>query len=259
MEEIELLQSILPDPQVIKIDEYDSNLLHITLSSSHNDSVRSLIDIRLDTLQVTVISPRLSDGVITAITSELNTLLQEGGLMSIGMEMQNIIDQATEHIPAAKHPSTPLNTPPLTEEVAESGYVPPTYIEERCYLKTEPYVVQKSKFYAHTANVDTEQDALAFIKWLVTNFKDVADSTHNISAWRTGDGESYDEDGEKAAGHKLLFLLQKMGIENRVVVVTRHFGGRLLGPSRFKRINETAQQALEMARVQDPLYRCTHK
>lgn len=54
-----------------------------------------------------------------------------------------------------------------------------------------------------------------------------------------------DDDGEDAAGGRLAHVLELMGAVNMVVVVSRWFGGVLLGPVRFKLINDTARQLIE--------------
>lgn len=54
-----------------------------------------------------------------------------------------------------------------------------------------------------------------------------------------------DDDGEAAAGGRLLHLLQVADARNVCVVVSRWYGGILLGPSRFGLINNTARQLLE--------------
>uniref|UniRef100_I2CS51 Impact-like protein n=1 Tax=Nannochloropsis gaditana (strain CCMP526) TaxID=1093141 RepID=I2CS51_NANGC len=58
-----------------------------------------------------------------------------------------------------------------------------------------------------------------------------------------------DDDGENAAGGKLAELLAVMGVNNVIVVVSRWWGGLLLGPSRFRVINNTARQLLEQCGV----------
>lgn len=60
--------------------------------------------------------------------------------------------------------------------------------------------------------------------------------------WFTQD---YDDDGESAAGGRLLKLLALVGAENVAVVVSRWFGGVLLGPARFTHINNAARQLLD--------------
>jgi Uncharacterized protein family UPF0029 len=57
--------------------------------------------------------------------------------------------------------------------------------------------------------------------------------------------QDYDDDGETAAGSRLLKLLTIVGAENVVVVVSRWFGGVLLGPSRFTHINNAARAILD--------------
>ena len=55
--------------------------------------------------------------------------------------------------------------------------------------------------------------------------------------------QDYDDDGESAAGGRLLHLLQLMDVWNVVVVVTRWYGGVHLGPDRFRLINAAAREA----------------
>merc|ERR1719270_365785 len=56
-----------------------------------------------------------------------------------------------------------------------------------------------------------------------------------------------DDDGEDAAGGRMLHLLQLLDVKNVVVVVSRWYGGIHLGPDRFKHINNAARQVLELA------------
>ena len=54
-----------------------------------------------------------------------------------------------------------------------------------------------------------------------------------------------DDDGETAAGGRLLHLLQMVDARNVVVVVSRWYGGVLLGPARFTHINNAARELLD--------------
>ncbi|KAI4261877.1 MAG: hypothetical protein L6R35_007397, partial [Caloplaca aegaea] len=77
-------------------------------------------------------------------------------------------------------------------------------------------------------------------------------ATHNISAYRirtSADGNTVvyqdcDDDGETAAGARLLKLLQIMDVGNVLVVVSRWYGGVKLGRARFGIINAVAREAL---------------
>ena len=78
----------------------------------------------------------------------------------------------------------------------------------------------------------------------------MASAAHNISAYRFTDSkgilrQDYDEDGETAAGGRLLKLLQLAVVKNVFVNVARYFGGTKLGPVRFKHINNAARSTME--------------
>ena len=66
--------------------------------------------------------------------------------------------------------------------------------------------------------------------------------TLNTLCCRTQD---YDDDGEDAAGSRLLHLLQILNVKDTIVVVTRWYGGVKLGPARFTHINNAARVLLE--------------
>ncbi|KAJ1470136.1 ribosomal protein S5 domain 2-type protein [Baffinella frigidus] len=77
----------------------------------------------------------------------------------------------------------------------------------------------------------------------------IARASHNILAFRltTPSGNllsDCDDDGESAAGGRLLHLLNIVGAANVCVVVSRWYGGIHLGPDRFKHINSVARQLL---------------
>ena len=89
---------------------------------------------------------------------------------------------------------------------------------------------KKSLFIGHVMRCDTEEEAQAFIKSIK---KEYADATHNVSAYlMQGDIIArYSDDGEPqgTAGMPVLDVIRKSGVRNICVVVTRYFGGTLLG------------------------------
>jgi hypothetical protein len=112
----------------------------------------------------------------------------------------------------------------------------------------EPLVDRKSTFQAHLAPVFSAEEVQEVVAALMENTK-IARATHNILAFRvtTPSGNvlsDCDDDGESAAGGRLLHLLSIVGAENVCVVVSRWYGGIHLGPDRFKHINAVARQML---------------
>ena len=108
---------------------------------------------------------------------------------------------------------------------------------------------KKSTFQAHVASVSSLIDVKAALE-TIKSIPRVMRATHNIFAYRftlnTTGGviADNDDDGEDAAGGKLAELLSNIKAENVLVVVSRWFGGILLGPSRFGIINNCARTLL---------------
>ena len=74
----------------------------------------------------------------------------------------------------------------------------------------------------------------------------VAKATHNIYAYRistdSGIIEHYEDDGEWSAGTNILKVLKEKNITNKLVVVSRWYGGQHTGPARFKCVEDTARE-----------------
>lgn len=86
--------------------------------------------------------------------------------------------------------------------------------------------IKKSRFMAIAAPVDDEEAAKAF----VASHTDPA-ANHNCWAWRIGQGYRFNDDGEPSgtAGKPILQAIDGQGLDRVIVVVTRWFGGVLLG------------------------------
>eukprot|EP01095_Lingulamoeba_sp_RSL-Kostka_P009632 TRINITY_DN3344_c0_g1_i2.p1 TRINITY_DN3344_c0_g1~~TRINITY_DN3344_c0_g1_i2.p1 ORF type:complete len:124 (-),score=16.83 TRINITY_DN3344_c0_g1_i2:40-411(-) len=117
---------------------------------------------------------------------------------------------------------------------------------------SETIIVKKSKFYGHCCKIETVEDTILALDALKNSKKRIFNATHNIVAYRLRDKltneihEFRDDDGESGAGDKMLFLLQQMNEMDIWVCVTREYGGILLGPSRFKYINLSCKNVIEL-------------
>ncbi len=90
---------------------------------------------------------------------------------------------------------------------------------------------KKSRFIANTLPITSQEEALAFIEKIK---KQYWDARHNCYAYVLGDRheiQRFSDDGEPGgtAGKPMLDVLLGENIHNMVVVVTRYFGGTLLG------------------------------
>jgi hypothetical protein len=112
----------------------------------------------------------------------------------------------------------------------------------------------KSVFVARSAQVASPEEAKQYLQQLLDSDKKIRSATHNITAWRIKgkDGITFqdcDDDGETAAGGRVLHLMQLMDLWNVMVVVTRWYGGHQLGPKRFSIINSVARDAFVKAGI----------
>ncbi|KAI9822672.1 MAG: eIF2 kinase Gcn2p negative regulator [Pycnora praestabilis] len=124
--------------------------------------------------------------------------------------------------------------------------------EQPSWTLSEVISEKKSVFIARCANVTSLNQARSFLTHLLTTDKKVAKATHNITAWRIrGDHDvtfqDCDDDGETAAGGRVLHLMQLMDVWGVMVVVTRWYGGVHLGPDRFRIISSVARDAFVRA------------
>lgn len=109
-------------------------------------------------------------------------------------------------------------------------------------------VEKKSRFIASVCSVNTPEEAQAFIDQIKKKYWD---AKHNCSAYVIGKDGQYtrcNDDGEPAqtAGLPMLEVLLHSEVRNIVVVVTRYFGGTLLGTGGLIRAyGQTVKQALE--------------
>ena len=106
-------------------------------------------------------------------------------------------------------------------------------------------VEKKSRFIATVRPIETEEEAVAFVNEMKKKYWD---ARHNCSAFVIGSRQEVtrcSDDGEPAqtAGRPMLDVLLREGITNVAVVVTRYFGGVLLGTGGLVRAYQSATQA----------------
>lgn len=116
---------------------------------------------------------------------------------------------------------------------------------------TGEIIEKKSRFITTIIPIASEDEALSFIEQMKKKYWD---ASHNCSAYVLGKNnelERCSDDGEpsKTAGRPMLDVLINEGIHNTCVVVTRYFGGTLLGTGGLVRAYQSA--------VKEGLLHCT--
>lgn len=164
--------------------------------------------------------------------------LQEGA----GLKRESSPDEGGSAVPEGDEPAL---RHPVGVADDDLGPEPP-------WILSDPVVELKSVFLARAAAVNSPDTAAQYVQHLLATDKRVRSATHNITAWRIRgpNGTSFqdcDDDGETAAGGRLLHLMQLMDLWDTMVIVTRWYGGQKLGPRRFALINAAARDAFVKA------------
>lgn len=127
----------------------------------------------------------------------------------------------------------------------------------KCYktlLKeaSDEVIINKSRFIGYAAPVQTAEEALAFLDRIRARHRD---ATHNCYAYIIGQNAGvmrYSDDGEPGgtAGLPIIEVMKARGVVDCAVVVTRYFGGVLLGAGGLVRAySHTCALALNAAQV----------
>ncbi len=116
---------------------------------------------------------------------------------------------------------------------------------------SDAFEEKRSEFICHAKHIENEEEAMEFVK---LKKKEYADATHNCWAYllRGGTVARYSDDGEPqgTAGVPMLETIRKSGVTDAVVVVTRYFGGILLGAGGLVRAySHGAKTALDAAKI----------
>jgi len=110
------------------------------------------------------------------------------------------------------------------------------------------YTCKRSRFMGTAAPIATQEDAVAFIAQIKSEYRD---ANHHCYAYALKSGNRrYSDDGEPqgTAGIPILEVLKREDITDGIVIITRYFGGTLLGaPGLVRAYSHTAKLAVDAA------------
>lgn len=106
-------------------------------------------------------------------------------------------------------------------------------------------VEKKSRFIAHVFPVHSEEEASEYIEQIRKKYWDARHNCHAFVIGPNNETSRCSDDGEPSgtAGRPILEVLQGRGIHDALVIVTRYFGGTLLGTGGLVRAYSQAAQA----------------
>ena len=101
-----------------------------------------------------------------------------------------------------------------------------------------------SKYSVSGGECSSPEEAKAFVKNLCCK-KKFAKATHNTWAFLQDAGPVKNDDGETGAGMVIVRMLEREGLQNHIIVVTRWYGGKRLGGDRFRHVQNAVRHYLD--------------
>ncbi|KAL3234592.1 Uncharacterized protein RNJ44_03354 [Nakaseomyces bracarensis] len=251
VEELESLEAIYPD--LLKRDDAE-NIFVMKVPQHEKFSVKiSLPDKYPATeaphvLEVSVAQDGYDTRYLATLFQEvMDSMFHEGSVC--------IFDFFTELDGVLFDDEEADNAAAQEEQIDSTQFVPIDPFEG--WTASDPISDRGSTFMAFAAHATSEEEAFQMLDHLKMDSK-MRRANHAMCAWRIkkqSDGneiiyQDCDDDGETAAGSRMLHLITIMDVWNVIVVVARWFGGVHIGPDRFKHINSTAREAVLRAGFQ---------
>lgn len=135
------------------------------------------------------------------------------------------------------------------------------------WYESRVVIDRKSKFQARHAHLTSPDQIPGILEQFIEQHRKLKKSSSHphIIAWRTGDlveeeqlekktegkyrniQQGFDDNGEKGAGSKLLEHLVQHNVINKLIIVTRWYGGSPIGSLRFRHITNTSFDSLRKA------------
>jgi hypothetical protein len=114
---------------------------------------------------------------------------------------------------------------------------------------TPTTAVEGNHFQGHSVPIKSVDDVIPAIKALYKDTR-IAGASHVMYAYRVGKAEfsiaNFEDDGEWGAGRKIMEILDRNEVYNRLICVTRWFNGKHVGSLRFDTIRQLAQDAINI-------------
>lgn len=224
-DEIGAIDAIYPDTVVLiasqvytfKIPQHESVSIQLNFPMNYPDEIPQVLQVIIEN------SSRFTD--ITYLEKNISEILtkvffpEQVVMFEFLTELQEFFDKYIED-----HPEQPTPThspkPTITSPDKQITPQPPVHVEipketidpTIGWTQSEPIVDRGSTFIGYARKVESFQQAQDYLNNLITD-KKISRAAHNISSWRikTNNGVIYqdcDDDGETAAGGRLLHLLQ---------------------------------------------------
>ena len=175
------------------------------------------------------------------------------GEEEVGEEEREQKEESTKEPPATTNKAESSATSP-GKIAATTTATPVTAASSNTWAVSQPISLKKSTFVARAITLSDPTQRRSIIQSLMTSNPSLQTATHNAWAYRTrvpGDPtggrmvreDSFD-DGESGCGDLMLRVMREADVVDTLVVLTRWYGGIMLGPDRWRLMRNVVSGAL---------------
>lgn len=134
----------------------------------------------------------------------------------------------------------------------------PTQTQTQIWSTSSPITLKSSTFVGRATSISSPSERKLLLQSLLSTVPSLKEATHNAWAYRIRPPESSQasawgalmireesfDDGETGAGDLLLKIMRELGIVDTLVVMSRWYGGIMLGPDRWRLMRNVVTEAL---------------
>lgn len=198
----------------------------------------------------------LAQGVVSANsrTKAVSIGLEQAGGEEIISEGQPKVNIMGRQIPVLKRGGYTWSESSQESSSSSSKTLSQGSQSSKVWTASQKLVSKGSVFVAHAASISSPAARAKLITSLMVEKPHLETATHNAWAIRTSFGnsplkqEASFDDGESGCGSFMLQQLRDLDISNTLVVLTRWYGGVMLGPDRWRIMRECVDGALSSQR-----------
>lgn len=269
IDELEVLQSIYHTIKITKRGEHtlisydlgDNYMIKFCISEGYPESCSP-------TVQTDFLNSSISKNDRLEIVKQINVLIKNSMGVVVIFQAIELLREAVQHNIDQNSTQASIQDP---IDLKDHNWEPATYPNEiitsitNTRYKDQTITTidsnmniihgdityeRKSSFQSHLCKVKSMDEVNKFHHTII-NDKKYSNATHNIFIYRFVCDVSgtlyhdYDDDGETAAGGRIAEMIRLIKINNIAIIVSRWFGGILLGPERFKFLCNSARTLLE--------------
>jgi hypothetical protein len=157
-------------------------------------------------------------------------------------EKEKNVKEEEQEDPDVQAASTEAMLPSASSEMSSKP------VASRGWTVSSSVTLKKSTFVARSITIRAPSEARYALEKLLASNEELREASHNITAWRVqtdhGIVEDYNDDSEPGGGRHILGVMQSDNVVGVLLLVSRWYGGIMLGTDRWRIMSQVSRDAL---------------